>query len=74
MRKGEPDLNGDEVYSPEELYYHFDLDSDGEVTPDEYKDHVEFHARNPELLTHYKKQIRPIIYSLLEKAGYFKDG
>lgn len=73
MRKGEPDLNGDEVYSPEELYYHFDLDNDSEVTPEEYKDHVEFHAKHPELLTHYKKQARPIVYAILEKAGFFKD-
>jgi len=47
---GNPDLNGDGVYSPEELYYHFDLDGDGIVLPDEYKAHVDWHAEHPEIL------------------------
>lgn len=45
----DPDLDGDGVYSPAELEYHFDLNQDGEVTPDEYKDHVKWHAKHPEV-------------------------
>ena len=49
---GNPDLDGDGVYSPAELYYHFDLNQDGNVYPDEYEQHVKWHARNPEVLGH----------------------
>jgi hypothetical protein len=44
-----PDLDGDGIYSPAELEYHFDLNQDGKVTPDEYKDHVKWHERHPEV-------------------------
>lgn len=47
---GNPDMDGDGVYSPAELYYHFDLNQDGNVHPDEYEQHVKWHARNPEVL------------------------
>jgi hypothetical protein len=46
---GNPDMDGDGVYSPSELEYHFDLNQDGEVTPDEYEQHVKWHARHPEV-------------------------
>lgn len=46
---GNPDLDGDGTYSPAELEYHFDLNQDGKVTPDEYKQHVKWHARHPEV-------------------------
>lgn len=45
----DPDMDGDGVYSPAELEYHFDLNQDGKVTPDEYKAHVKWHARHPEV-------------------------
>lgn len=44
------DMNDDGVLSASELEYHFDLDQDGEVTPDEYEDHVKWHAQHPEVL------------------------
>lgn len=44
-----PDMDDDGVYSPSELEYHFDLDQDGEVAPDEYKDHVKWHEKHPEV-------------------------
>lgn len=47
---GDPDMDGDGVYSPAELYYHFDLNQDGSVHPDEYEQHVKWHARNPHIL------------------------
>ena len=46
---GDPDLDGDGIYSPAELEYHFDLNQDGEVTPDEYRDHVKWHEKHPEV-------------------------
>lgn len=48
-QSGNPDRDGDGVYSPLELYYHFDLNTDGEVLPDEYEQHVKWHERNPEV-------------------------
>lgn len=39
---------------PEELYRHFDLNDDGRVTPQEYADHIEYHAAHPESLDHYR--------------------
>jgi hypothetical protein len=47
---GNPDLNADGIYDPEELYYHFDLDGNGMVLPDEYKAHVDWHTKHPEIL------------------------
>ena len=36
----QPDEHG--VVSPEELYSHFDLDNDGNVTTQEYADHIDY--------------------------------
>ena len=47
----DPDRDG--VVSKEDLYQHFDLNGDGKVTTDEYKDHIEFHCKHPETLSHY---------------------
>lgn len=47
----DPDRDG--VVSKEDLYQHFDLNGDGQVTTDEYKDHIEFHCKHPETLSHY---------------------
>jgi len=56
-QSGDPDLNGDGVYSPAELYYHFDLNGDGNVLPDEYEQHVKWHARNPEVFGDSDEQL-----------------
>ena len=45
----DPDLDGDGIYSASELEYHFDLNQDGEVKPEEYKDHVKWHEKHPEV-------------------------
>jgi hypothetical protein len=45
----EPDENGDGIISPDELYYHFDLNRNQVVLPDEYEQHVKWHCRNPEV-------------------------
>jgi hypothetical protein len=47
--KGNPDLDGDGTYNADELQYHFDLNNDGAVTPEEYKDHVQWHEEHPEV-------------------------
>ena len=49
----DPDKDG--VVSKEDLYQHFDLNGDGRVTTDEYKDHIEFHCKHPETLSHYNR-------------------
>jgi len=48
-----PDENEDGVYDKDELYYHFDLDQDGIVKPEEYSAHVNWHAKHPEVLAKY---------------------
>ena len=54
---GHTALQSDEhgVVSPEELYNHFDLDNDGNVTTQEYADHIDFHAAHPETLDRYRE-------------------
>lgn len=47
------DPDGDGIISKEDLYNHFDLNNDGQVTTDEYKRHIEFHCKHPESLSHY---------------------
>jgi|13_taG_2_1085334.scaffolds.fasta_scaffold00130_13 hypothetical protein len=56
ISEGSLKAGSDGVVSPQELYNHFDLDNDGTVTTDEYVDHIEFHAKNPETLDCYKKR------------------
>ena len=46
-------VSDDGTISANELHRHFDLDSDGRVTPQEYVDHVNYHAVYPESLDHY---------------------
>jgi len=50
---GNPDENMDGVYDTEELYYHFDLNGDSAVTPEEYAAHINWHSEHPEILTKY---------------------
>jgi len=47
------DPDGDSIVSKDDLYSHFDLNNDGQVTTDEYKRHIEFHCKHPESLSHY---------------------
>lgn len=51
----EMNIDSDGTISSDELYRHFDLDNNGKVTPQEYTDHIEYHAKHPESLSHYKK-------------------
>ena len=44
-----PDENGDGIIDSNELYYHFDLNGDETVLPDEYEQHVKWHCRHPEV-------------------------
>lgn len=54
---GNPDQDGDGVYSPAELYYHFDLNQDGSVYPDEYEAHVKWHEEHPEVFQYDEEQL-----------------
>ena len=56
-----PDENEDGAIDPDELYYHFDLNQDKTVSPEEYEEHVKWHARNPEVFN------SKLTYSLTEK-------
>ena len=49
------DANAGVNISPEELYTHFDLNNDGQVTTQEYVDHIQFHCEHPESLAHYNQ-------------------
>ena len=51
----DPDRDG--YISQEDLFGHFDLDNNGIVTTDEYVDHIQYHADNPETLYHYKEDV-----------------
>ena len=44
------------AWSPDELYQHFDVDQDGEVSQGDYADHVAYHAANPDLLAPFERQ------------------
>lgn len=66
--RGDPDLNDDGIYDEEELYTHFDLNFDGQVTPEEYESHVNYHAEHPEFFA-MKKQIKPAVQAIFEQLG-----
>lgn len=48
--RGPEDANDDGELSGCELKYHFDLNGDGKVTPDEYVAHIKWHMKHPESL------------------------
>ncbi len=48
--RGPEDANDDGELSGCELKYHFDLNGDGIVTPDEYAAHIMWHMKHPESL------------------------
>jgi hypothetical protein len=50
-----PKLNKQGYISPKELHKHFDLNGDGDVDMYEYTDHIDFHARHPELLEKWRQ-------------------
>jgi|688.fasta_scaffold70981_9 hypothetical protein len=47
---GPADSDDDGIISACELKHHFDLNSDGQVTPDEYDAHVNWHCEHPDVL------------------------
>jgi hypothetical protein len=42
------DPNDDGNLTPMDLFRHFDLDSDGQVSVKDYEDHVKWHCKNPD--------------------------
>ena len=55
MSNHDLDPNRDGVVEPEDLYRHFDSNGNGQVTTEEYADHVDFHCAYPESLDHYSQ-------------------
>ncbi len=49
------DPDGDGHVTPEDLYLHFDSNKNGQVSTQEYVDHIKFHCAHPESLDHYNK-------------------
>jgi len=44
------------TWAPDELYQHFDVDQDGEVSMGDYADHVLYHEENPNILAPFERQ------------------
>jgi len=55
VARGPEDANDDGELSGCELKYHFDLNGDGKVTPDEYVAHIMWHMKHPESLKNMLK-------------------
>ena len=49
------DYDGQGIVSEDELYDHFDLNQDGIVTNNDYKNHIDYHCAHPETLDHYNQ-------------------
>ena len=49
------DPDNDGYVTPEDLYAHFDLNNDNQVTTQDYVDHIKFHCAHPESLEYYNK-------------------
>ena len=64
------DPNRDGVVEPEDLYAHFDLNGNGQVTTQEYADHVDFHCAHPESLDHYTQARLQSIDTVPCKTSY----
>ena len=59
-----------------QLHKHFDSDNDGKVTLDEYKEHIDFHCKNPDVLEEKLEQQdyeRGFKYSKGGKTGLEKQ-
>ena len=64
------DPDGDGHITPEDLYSHFDLNNNGQVTTQEYVDHIKFHCAHPESLEHYNKAREQSIHTVPCKDSY----
>ena len=64
-------IGHDDVIPPEELYHHFDLNDDGQVTTQEYVDHINYHAENPESMEHYENKNVPCNDSYQMSMNHF---
>ena len=64
------DPDGDGHITPEDLYAHFDSNSDNQVTTQEYVDHIKFHCAHPESLDHYNKAREQSIHVVPCKNSY----
>ena len=64
------DPDGDGHITPEDLYKHFDLNNNGQVTTQEYVDHIKFHCAHPESLEHYNKARQESIHMVPCKDSY----
>ena len=53
----EIDPDNDGIINQEDLFKHFDLNNNGIVTTNDYVDHTQYHADNPETLDHYRKDV-----------------
>ena len=53
---GPPEEPEGGAWSPDELYQHFDVDQDGEVSMGDYADHVSYHEANPDILAPFERQ------------------
>ncbi len=61
-------------FTPEELYNHFDIDQDGQVSIEDYADHVAYHNRHPDLLAAYERQKPDSLKSARCPDSYQKAG
>tara|TARA_B100001287_G_C22187423_1_gene301997 strand:- start:6 stop:461 length:456 start_codon:yes stop_codon:yes gene_type:complete len=64
------DPDGDGHITPEDLYSHFDLNNNGQVSTQEYVDHTMFHCKHPESLEHYNNARQQSIQNVPCKSSY----
>lgn len=64
------DPDGDGHITPEDLYSHFDLNNNGQVSTQEYIDHTKFHCAHPESLLHYNNARQQSIQNVPCKNSY----
>ena len=64
------DPDDDGHITPEDLYSHFDLNKDNQVTTQDYIDHTKFHCAHPESLDHYNNARQQSIQSVPCKNSY----
>ena len=64
----DPDKDGH--ITPDDLYSHFDSNNNGEVTTQEYADHIDFHCAHPESMDHYRQARQQSIQSVPCSSTY----
>ena len=69
-----PEPGPGDSFTPEELYTHFDVDQDGQVSVEDYADHVAYHNRHPELLSAYERNKQQALGSARCPDSYQKAG